>query len=107
MKLLTSRIKQHLSEAWRGAASKPDPIVQCKFFLPGSAWTWYAISGCELGDGDWLFFGFVTGYEPEFGEFSLSELLRIKGPLGLTVERDLFFAPRPLSEIVKWSSFAA
>jgi hypothetical protein len=108
MKLLTSEIKERLSKAWSaGLSLNPDPVVQCKFFLPAPAWTWYAISGCQLADGDWLFFGYVIGLLAEFGEFSLSELSRIKGPLGLTVERDRYFKPCPLSEVLKQSSFAA
>jgi hypothetical protein len=46
-----------------------------------------------------LCFGWVEGFEPELGYFSLDELAEIKGPLGLRIERDLNFCPKPLSEI--------
>jgi hypothetical protein len=107
MKLLTSKIKRQLSAASRKGVLDSDPLVHCKFFLPASSWTWYVISGREWNHDDWLFFGFVVGYEAEFGEFSLSELRAIRGPLGLTVERDRYFTPCPLSEVMKRSSLAA
>lgn len=107
MKLLTSDIKQRLTRAWNATAIDPDPVVHCKLFAPWGNWTWYAFSGSEMSDGDWLFFGYVIGYDDEFGNFSLSELRAIKGPCGLRVERDLHFKPCRLSEITGQSSFAA
>ncbi|OHB59060.1 MAG: hypothetical protein A2Y12_18475 [Planctomycetes bacterium GWF2_42_9] len=44
-------------------------------------------------------FGLVLGHERELGYFSLSELESCQGPLGLRIERDLHFAPTPLSKI--------
>ncbi|NLI16577.1 MAG: DUF2958 domain-containing protein [candidate division Zixibacteria bacterium] len=66
-----------------------DPLIQLKFFTPDSNWTWYAIEF----DGEDLFFGLVIGFEAELGYFRLSELQNVKGPLGLPIERDLFFSP--------------
>jgi hypothetical protein len=66
-----------------------------KFFTPDSGWTWYA----SEFDGRDIFFGLVIGFVAEFGYFSLSELEEVRGPLGLPIERDLHFAPRPLREI--------
>lgn len=66
------------------------PVV--KLFNPVGAATWLLT---ELDkDGDTLFglcdlgFGF-----PELGSISLAELEAVKGPLGLGIERDLYFAP--------------
>ena len=50
-------------------------------------------------NGDDIFFGFVIGFEPEFGYFSLSELESVRGPLGLLIERDLHFEPKSLEEL--------
>jgi hypothetical protein len=47
------------------------------------------------------FFGYVEGDYRELGYFSLSELEKIRGPLGLKVERDLYWKPKPLSEVKK------
>jgi len=35
----------------------------------------------------------------EFGDFRLSELQAARGPLGLPIERDLYFEPTPLSKL--------
>ena len=44
-----------------------------------------------------MFFGLVCGMERELGYFSLAELQSVRGPLGLRVERDLYFTPTPMS----------
>ena len=61
-----------------------DPMVVCKFFDPVGSWTWYATEGSPVDeDGyydtdkekvDYLFFGYVVGFEPELGYFSLARL---------------------------------
>ena len=77
----------------------PDPVVHCKFFTPDSNWTWYVTEG-EADEDDFRFFGYVCGLEEEFGYFVLSELESARGPLGLEIERDLYFEPGPFSEIM-------
>ncbi len=71
-----------------------DPLARVKFFTPWTNWTWYAIEF----DGKDIFFGLVVGHERELGYFSLNELREVRGPAGLTIERDLWFEPTPLSE---------
>jgi hypothetical protein len=74
-----------------------DPIVHVKFFTPDASATWLALEF----DGVDEFFGWVTMGDPdcaELGYFSLAELERARGPLGLPIERDLYFDPCPLSE---------
>jgi hypothetical protein len=41
----------------------------------------------------------VDGFEKELGYFNLSELEEVTGPMGLPIERDLYFKPTPLEEI--------
>jgi len=72
-----------------------DPVVWVKFFTPDANWTWYVIEF----DGQDLFFGLVDGFEVELGYFSLTELKSVTGPLGLRVERDIWFKPAKLSVI--------
>ncbi len=72
-----------------------DPKAIAKFFTPDANWTWYATEF----DGKDTFFGLVDGFEKELGYFSLAELESIRGPLGLHVERDLWFESKPLSEL--------
>lgn len=94
MKLLTQEIRQRLPKLYESERTK-DPIVQAKFFTPWTGWTWYAIEF----DGEDIFFGLVQGFEEELGYFSLSEMESIRGPMGLTIERDLYFKPQPLSQV--------
>jgi hypothetical protein len=71
------------------------PIV--KFFNPIGAGTWLAR---EIDvDGDTLFGLADLGFGcPELGSFSLGELASVRLPLGLGIERDLYFEGRfPLS----------
>ncbi|WP_375724119.1 DUF2958 domain-containing protein [Arcobacter sp. KX21116] len=74
-----------------------NPMCQVKLFTPDSQWTWYII---EISKEDkTTCYGYVKGLECELGYFSLQELEAIKGPLGLPIERDLFFEPTALSKI--------
>ena len=95
MKLLTDEIRKKLP-ALNGTEGKGyEAIAQVKFFTPDSCWTWY---GIEF-DGEDTFWGYVIGFEPEFGYFSLSELEAVTGLLGLQVERDLNFKPKAISKL--------
>ena len=77
-------------------------IVVVKFFTPDSSWTWFAVSASQDEDnGDVQFFGFVNGLEAELGYFWLSELESARGPLGLPIERDLYWQPKPLSQVME------
>lgn len=102
MKLLTEEIKKKLPPLY---ATESTPIEEknfvCKFFAPWSFWTWYVIEGEKEEDGDWCFFGYVEGFEKEYGYFCLSELESVNGPLGLRIERDINFSNVPCSKVVK------
>jgi hypothetical protein len=66
-----------------------------KFFTPDSSWTWYA----SEFDGE-MFYGIVVDIELELGYFWLRELECTRGKLGLPVERDKWFKPTPLRELM-------
>lgn len=93
MKLLTNELRHRLPPLY-ATEHEEDPQIICKFFTPDSSWTWYAFEF----DGEDTFFGFVEGLENELGYFSLSELESVRGPLGLPIERDLYFEPCRLSQ---------
>jgi len=95
MKLLTEEIRKKIPPLYSQENVK-DPIVHVKFFTPWTNWTWYATEF----DGKDLFFGYVVGLEKELGYFSLSEMESIRGPVGLGIERDMHFVPKPLSEVM-------
>ena len=44
-------------------------------------------------------YGLVSGFEIEYGYISLSELESVRGPLGLPVERDLYYTSQTLKDI--------
>lgn len=97
--MLTQEIKNRLPKLYNQEHSR-DPIVHVKFFCPWNQWTWYATEGEPEGN-DFRFFGYVIGHEKEWGYFILSELESARGPGGLKIERDLYFKPRPKSEITE------
>ena len=99
MKLLTTEILKALPPLG-SQEDVADPIAYVKFFSPDAGWTWYATEGEPEGD-DFLFFGYVIGHESEWGHFSMSELESFLGALGLPVERDRFFTPRPASTLTR------
>ena len=101
MKLLTQKIRKRLPKLYE-TESVPleEKVVHAKLFTPDSSWTWYVLEGQEQEDGDFLLFGWVVGLEKELGYFTLRELESVRGPLGLPVERDLHFKPRPLKEVM-------
>ena len=98
MDLLPAEVRKQLPPLYSQEGTQ-DPVAVLKFFTPDSNWTWYATEGSEQ-DEDFLFFGYVIGFEREWGYFTLSELAAAKGPLGLPIERDLHFEPRPISQIL-------
>lgn len=94
MKLLTAENRKALPALYSQDGKGFEAIAHVKFFTPDSSWTWYATEF----DGEDTFFGLVSGHEEELGYFSLSELQSVTGPMGLHIERDIHWTPRPLSE---------
>jgi hypothetical protein len=99
MKLLTAELRAELPPLYSQEATK-DPTVHAKFFCPWSNWTWFATEG-EPDEDDFRFFGYVCGHEEEWGYFVLSEMEEVRGPGGLTLERDLHFKPGPFGEVIE------
>jgi len=95
MVLLTEQDKKKLPKLYSQDGKGGKAIALVKFFTPDSNWTWYATEF----DGEDLFFGLVDGHVKELGYFSLKELKSVKGPLGLPIERDLYWEPKALEEI--------
>jgi hypothetical protein len=94
LRLITEELRKKIPPLYSQEKVK-DPIVYAKYFSPDSGWAWYVVEF----DGEDTFFGYVYGFELELGYFSLSELENLRGPLGLKVERDLYWKPKPLSEV--------
>jgi len=96
MELLTKEILKKLPKIYSQENKGLNAVAVVKFFTPDSNWTWYATEF----DGEDLFFGLVDGFEKELGYFSLSELKSVKGALGLPIERDIYFKPKTLKELM-------
>lgn len=90
-----------------------DPVVYAKYFDPTGSWTWFATEGSPVDENgfydtdkekvDFLFFGYVIGFEPEWGYFTLSQLATAKekqtGLTALPIEQDIYFTPCRFSEL--------
>lgn len=96
MVLLTKEVLKKLPPLYSQEEKGLDAVAVVKFFTPDSNWTWYATEF----DGEDLFFGLVDGFEKEIGYFRLSELKSVKGTLGLPIERDMYFKPKSLKELM-------
>ncbi len=76
-----------------------DPLVVAKLFDPVGSATWYLT---EYDPVEKIAFCWVQGLqEDEWGYTSLIELESIERPFGLTIERDLYFVQKRLSEMKK------
>lgn len=91
-KLMTKTIEKRIPGLYK---TENIPMSQkkayVKYFDLRSDWKWY---GVEYDPEQKLFFGFVKGFEGEWGYFSLQELEENK-----TIERDKRFTVKKCSEI--------
>jgi exonuclease III len=104
MKLLTQEIRKKLPPLYAQEDKGGKAIVHMKLFTPDGSFTWYITEGSPITDDsgkevDFHFFGLVDGLEKELGYVALSELESVRGPLGLPIERDLWWEPKTLQEI--------
>ena len=70
--------------------------VIVKLFHLASNWSWYVIEY----DGNDTCWGLVDGFELEYGYFSLKELSQAVGPFGFRVERDKWFTPTTVGNVL-------
>ena len=95
MKLMTKELMKMIPNL--GATSEEsDPMAYVKLFNPVGIGTWYI---CEYDPEDETCFGQAELHFKELGYFSLKEIKELRLPLGMKVERDLYFEPKRLSEL--------
>lgn len=118
MKLLTKEILDKLPPLYSHEQDGENAKAVVKFFDPMGSWTWYATEGgkvcpqhgyydcaepsCGKPD-EWtnfLFFGLVDGFEKELGYFSLQELEEIGQGRILGIERDRYWTPKTIKELL-------
>lgn len=85
IKLLTKEVEALAARLGSQDGKGGDALVIAKLFHPMSNWTWLAT---EFEPETRNFFGFVVGFEMEWGSFSLDEL-ESTVVRGLPMERDL------------------
>ena len=85
---LTLEEKETLPKLW--SAKEDDPMFYVKFQSGETGWEWY-VTAYNGGD---ILYGLVKGELEEWGQFSISELLKLG-----TVERDFSFSPQRLSAL--------
>jgi len=106
MKILTKEIRSKLPSLGSTDNSKGQAKVWLKLFDPCGSWTWYAWEGDDIEDDhgnavDYHCFGLVCGFVKELGYFSLVEIASVKGPLGLGIERDIYWTPITVAELLR------
>lgn len=106
MKMLTKENRKDLPKLYAQDGKGDDALIHVKFFTPWSNWTWYATEGEPIFDDDgneidFRFFGYVIGFEKELGYFHLSELESVTGPMGLKIERDMYYTKETIGDVKK------
>ncbi|MFC1792882.1 DUF2958 domain-containing protein [Planctomycetota bacterium] len=104
MKLLTEEIRRKLPPLYSQDGKGSNAVAYLKFFTPDSGFSWWITEGSPIKDEsgkevDFQFFGLVEGQFKELGYVNLSELETVNGPMGLPIERDLYWKPKTLQEI--------
>jgi hypothetical protein len=98
VELLTAELLAHLPHIY-GQEDDPDPIVHAVYQTLDSIWTWFVTEGSQEGD-DFLFYGFVQGFDSEWSYFALSELKAMRDATGLPAERKPRLEGRRLSRAI-------
>lgn len=101
MKLLTKEIRKQLPKLYSTEnVPTEEKVAVVKFFMPSGRGTWY---GVEF-DGEDIFFGYVVSPlgpdMDEWGNFSLTELMSLRGQFNLGIERDYWFQPQPIQPLI-------
>ncbi len=104
MKLLTQEIRKKLPPLYSQDGKGGKAVVYLKLFTPDSSFSWFLTEGSPITDAqgneiDFQFFGLVEGQCRELGYVNLFELETVRGPMGLPIERDLWWKPKTLKEI--------
>ncbi len=100
MKLITDEFEELFKEfPLYSQEHEEDPLVLAKLFDPAGSATWLLL---EYDPETKIAFSYVMGLAvDELGYTSLTELESLERPFGLTIERDLYFAQKRLSELIE------
>ena len=100
MKLVTEKMVAKIAQKfplYSQYGKKQETVCPLKFFCPYNGWRWYVT---EIDEDHDTCFGIVSGFEVEFGYFSISELQSaLLGGVIPAVERDRYWKPTKLGDI--------
>jgi hypothetical protein len=74
-----------------------DPLIIAKYSIPAGVGTCYA----DYLDRENILFRLINRIELELVYFSLKELLLIKDSMALAIERDLYYEPKSLKDLIE------
>ena len=99
MKLMTKAIENKIPALYAQDGKGLDAVVHAKFFSPVGHATWFAT---EYDPETRTFFGWaeMSAGSGEMGYFSLDELESARLPLGLKIERDMYFQVQTLGKAI-------
>ena len=97
MQLITKELEKIIPKLYATEDIKlENKTVYAKLFTPDANWAWWVL---EINIEERIMFCYVQGMSDELGNVSLDELEEVKGPLGLKIERDLYFTPTRYGDI--------
>lgn len=110
MKLMTKELEKKFKDFPLGSQDGKYGLARVivKFFNPCGIGTWLITEGEKTEDGDFEMFGYChlgNDEDAELGYVRLSELEEIKGPLGIGIERDLYFEECTLEDAIYKNGF--
>ena len=91
--LLTAELLKIIPPLYYHEDSKEEMVFYAKLYAPENNWTWYI---AELDKKDLIAFGYVVGFESEYGEFSLREISELQ----VEIKRDASFKPTKASKLM-------
>ena len=94
---LPEPLKKLLIEEYERPDAERQHIAIVKYFNPQGRGTWWV---SELDQEEGIFFGLCETLEKELGTVSLKELREYRGRFRLGIERDYYFEPTPLKELI-------
>jgi hypothetical protein len=98
MKLITKEIENKAKSIGCQDGKGLKAIVIAKYFSIANQWRWYAT---EYDPETKLFFGYVCGWEHEWGSFSLEEFENVNRSKSFPIiERDSHIQYKPLKELL-------
>lgn len=98
MKLVTKEVENKMPKI-NETSNQKDPICLVHYFNPQGAGNWF---GIEYDKETGIMYGCASifgDHNDELGDFSIKELEDYRGMFGMSIERDLYWDPKPLSEV--------